>query len=58
MSTLQDATWAAEKLNISRARVYDLVRKNVLPHVKLGKQIKFDPLRLEAFINEGGRGLE
>ena len=58
MSTkLLDAPEVAEILNVSRARVYELVRQGVIPVVRLGRQVRVDPDRLRAWIAEGGQAL-
>ena len=38
---LRDAAWAAAVLNTSKGRVYELVRQSILPHVRLGRQVRF-----------------
>ncbi len=44
-------------LNVSVPRAYELVRSGVLPSVRLGRQIRVDPRRLEAFLDGGGQCL-
>ncbi len=48
----------AELLDVSRARAYELVREGLLPVVRLGRQIRVDPSKLEAWLDAGGIGLE
>jgi excisionase family DNA binding protein len=56
--TLEPVSYAALRLNITEARVYQLVREGMLGGVvKLGRQIKIDPDELEAFIKNGGQAL-
>ena len=55
---LRDAAWAAAVLNTSRGRVYELVRQDILPHVRLGRQVRFDERAILSFIESGGRGLD
>ncbi len=55
---LRDAAWAATVLNTSKSRVYELVRQNVLPHVRLGRQVRFDESAILRFIESGGCGLD
>lgn len=45
------------ELSITPARVYDLARQGVLPSVRLGRQIRFDPERIKAWIDSGGQAL-
>ena len=54
---LRDAAWAATVLNTSRGRVYELVRQGILPHVRLGRQVRFDERAIHRFIETGGSGL-
>jgi excisionase family DNA binding protein len=44
-------------LGVSVARAYELCRTNLLPHVRLGRQIRINPDRLNAFIEDGGKRL-
>lgn len=53
--TLQEV---AEILRITYWRCADLARQGVLPGVvKLGRQYRIDPRKLEEFIQAGGRAL-
>jgi len=52
--TLQQA---AEVLNVSYARAAELARQDILPTVRLGRQIRVDPARLAEFVAGGGRAL-
>lgn len=44
-------------LKVSRQRVYELCRIGIIPHVRLGRQIRVHPGRLQECLTEGGRGL-
>ena len=45
----------AERFGIHDQRVWDLVRKNLLPCVRLGeRQLRFSPEEIEKFIANGG----
>jgi excisionase family DNA binding protein len=44
-------------LGISVARAYELCRTNIVPHIRLGRQIRINPDQLNAFIDRGGKGL-
>ncbi len=45
----------AERFGIPDQRVWDLVRKNLLPCVRLGeRQLRFSPQEIEKFIADGG----
>jgi excisionase family DNA binding protein len=52
---LATVEWVAQRLGVRLHRVYDLVREDRLPGVvRLGRQIRIDPDRLEEFIASGG----
>jgi len=49
---------AAEFLNVSRYRIYEMARLGLLPGViRLGRQLRLDPRKLDAFFDEGGKTL-
>jgi excisionase family DNA binding protein len=54
MMTLAEA---AELLRISYARAAELARQNVLPHFKLGRQVRVSSAQLADFIARGGQAL-
>lgn len=54
MIQLIDAEPATEILGISKARLYQLCRMNIIPHVRIGRQIRFNVEHLENWINSGG----
>lgn len=47
----------ARILDVSEGRVYEMARQEILPVVKLGRQIRIDGKALEAFIRGGGQAL-
>jgi excisionase family DNA binding protein len=47
----------AERLQVSNARVYELLREEILPGVALGRQRRVNPVALEEFIKAGGAKL-
>jgi excisionase family DNA binding protein len=47
----------ARLLRVTPARVYELCRAGVLPHARLGRQVRIAEDELEAFIRAGGRPL-
>jgi excisionase family DNA binding protein len=51
---LLTAKQTAEILQVSPARVYALARLNLLPSVRLGRQIRFEDGALREFIVNGG----
>ena len=55
MMNLLTATEVAEMLRVSRARVYDLVRRKLIPFVQIGqRQVRFDEEALSDWIACGG----
>jgi excisionase family DNA binding protein len=57
MSKLMTIADAADVLGIQPARAYELARLRILPVVRLGRQVRVDPKRLEEFITSGGQSL-
>jgi excisionase family DNA binding protein len=51
---LRTAEWVGARLGISRWQVYELAKRAALPHVKLGRLVRFDEDAIEAFIGAGG----
>jgi putative molybdopterin biosynthesis protein len=54
LMTLQEA---AKVLQVSYFRCCELARRDLLPVVRLGRQYRIDPRKLEQFIDSGGRAL-
>ncbi len=44
-------------LDVRDDRVYALVREGLLPHVRLGRQIRFDADQLDEWKRNGGQSL-
>lgn len=55
--TLLTIEKVALRLGISEARGYELARENILPVVRLGRQVRVDPDLLDEFIRNGGQAL-
>jgi len=49
---------AARRLSITKARCYDLIRRQLLPAVSLGRQKRVSVKALKRFIRKGGKGLD
>ena len=47
----------AEVLRVPVPRAYGLARAGVIPTVRLGRQIRVDSGQLDAFVQNGGKGL-
>ena len=47
----------AELLDVTPARVYDLAQQDLIPHIKLGRQVRFDLDKVEAWLESGGQAL-
>ena len=54
---LRRAPEVAQRLGISKQRVYDLVRRGLLPVVRIGRHMRFDGAAIEAWIEAGGAAL-
>ncbi len=48
----------ADILGVTVPRVYELARQNIIPAVRLGRQVRVDAHRLEDFLQSGGKALE
>jgi excisionase family DNA binding protein len=44
-------------LKVNPSRVQELIRQGILPHFRLGRQIRVDRRQLQHFIERGGQGL-
>lgn len=47
----------AELLGVKPHRVYDLAQQDLIPHIKLGRQVRFDLDKVEAWLEAGGQAL-
>lgn len=56
-TTLLTVPEVSKRLSISEARVRELGRLGLLPIVHLGRQVRVDPERLNAWIAAGGQAL-
>ena len=54
---LSTAAQVAEVLGVKEHRVYDLVRQDLIPHVKMGRQVRFNATTIERWLAEGGTSL-
>ena len=55
MDRLLDVSEVAELLGLSRKHVYGLVESGRIPHLKLGRLVRFHPDSIEAWIGEFAR---
>lgn len=46
----------AQRLDLPEKRLYILAREGIIPHVRLGRSIRFNEAELEAWIAAGGAG--
>ena len=51
---LWDACELAQRLGIHRTRLYALVRAGRIPHVRIGRAIRFDPESIRMWEQTGG----
>lgn len=54
---LQTASEAAERLSVSVQRVYEMARLGIVPCVRLGRTVRFDPAAIEGYVASGGKAL-
>ena len=60
MSAMLNTPWLnAEELaklfKVTPHRVYDLVREDRIPHIRIGRQIRFSPEAIEQWAAAGGQ---
>lgn len=46
--------WVATRVGIAEARAYMLAREGILPCIRIGRIVRFDPEQVEDFISGGG----
>lgn len=44
----------ARAVNVSTSRIYQLARDGMIPCVKIGRQVRFDPKRVAIWLAQGG----
>lgn len=54
VEALWDARELAHRLGIHRTRLYQLVRTGRIPHLRIGRAIRFDPASIQAWEQRGG----
>lgn len=54
---LIDADATAERLGTTTPHVYSLARRRLLPCVRLGRRLRFDPDEIDAHVKRGGQSL-
>jgi len=50
MSALVDAAAIAERLGVPRSWVAEQARRNAMPHVRLGRYVRFDEDEVQAWV--------
>lgn len=58
MEKLLTVTKVAELLSIPPQRVYALCDQGIIPHIRVGRSLRFSPEQIEQFIAGGGKGFE
>ena len=56
LARLVTAHELADLTALPLARVYELTRSGALPHVRLGRAIRYSPAAVAAFFDAGGTG--
>lgn len=44
----------AKAVSVSPSRIYQLARDGVIPCVRIGRQVRFDPARVALWLAQGG----
>lgn len=44
----------AQYLGVSKARLYQLARDQVVPSISVGRSVRFDPERIKRWLESGG----
>ena len=57
-SPLMTARDVARVLGVRPERVYELVRRSILPSVKIGRQVRIAPAALDTYILTGGHRID
>ncbi len=52
---LLNVSQVAHWLMCSEQRVYELARQGIVPHIRLGRQIRFSRAQVSEFIDNGGK---
>ncbi len=53
---LRDVAWLAEFLGVSKSWVYQATASGVVPCVRIGSLVRFDPVVIKAWVQgEGGK---
>lgn len=55
---LLTATEVARTLAVKPARVHQLARAGLLPCIRMGRQVRFDPAAVTEWLEDGGRAWE
>lgn len=53
----RDAKWVAETFGLPLQRVYDLTRRDLIPAVRILRQVRYDPTALAEWAKQGGTGI-
>ncbi|BDG59924.1 helix-turn-helix domain-containing protein [Caldinitratiruptor microaerophilus] len=57
MARLATAREIAAEYGLRVERVYELARQSLIPHVRVGRSVRFDRLAVERWIEAGGQAL-
>lgn len=47
----------AELIDVKPSRVYELAQQDLIPHIRMGRQLRFDLDKVEAWLESGGQAL-
>ena len=52
---LVTAHWVAAYLGVSKARIFEMCREDLLCHTRLGRSLRFSPRQVIAWAESGGK---
>ena len=52
------AQYVADLFDLPKKRIYELSRLGIIPSVRIGRLLRFDPETIQRWIAAGGRGFE
>ncbi|MBA2671626.1 MAG: helix-turn-helix domain-containing protein [Gemmatimonadetes bacterium] len=54
---LEGVEWVEGRMGEKRESIYRMCREGILPHVRLGRKVKFAPEQIEDYLRAGGQAL-
>lgn len=51
---LKDVGYVASLVGKPVSSIYDLARRNLIPHIRVGKSVRFDAQKIRDWLEQGG----